>query len=572
MVESQLQSIGIGVSLGIVGLIGYYIYDAYRQSVKPSKYMLATEKMGFIGYEKSNGQRVTMEQQQEALLRIFQLAGYFTLPNIWHDLNSIQCIKNLENVFQEISAVVKFSNADQPDPRQFNAKYMRKNLFKSNNMDLQDALDLILYIIQYAYTRQIGQERYELVSPDWIITYANEYRQAARLLRLIDREYPSLNEYDGAWIAGAARIDLVQRILDFNYQIMTRNIKIDGETLVLAGEREIWANIDGISPSIRKQLLKISQNNIDIDTISLLSSTIDDSTRINEGKSYMIHLAKSYNIKLNASQPFIQYQSKEECPLDRFPDRIYANYDVNETSKLTETLLSHDLLQTFSNNIANKICIIDTLAQEQIRPNTASTARDAAERLIKRIFIGDYGDKKTFFILLCTNNPYIERQTLTTQRHVNGVMEKYGLIEKDYQIKIEGFGCSCKQPLIIVHSELSALTAEKWKFAVNDIQKSLRLKGSHLGIREKDDIEEQFILRNDEKIIKIQVKFQSMPLLMYGNLKFVPLMRTIRFFNTAGRASRPIDDDDDGAIFTDEVNGYTLGYVRERSMLCNGQL
>ena len=49
---------------------------------------------------------------------------------------------------------------------------MRKNLFKSDTIDLQDALDLLLYIAQHAFTREVGQERYELVSQDWIHTYA----------------------------------------------------------------------------------------------------------------------------------------------------------------------------------------------------------------------------------------------------------------------------------------------------------------------------------------------------------------------------------------------------------------
>jgi hypothetical protein len=183
----------------------------------------------------------------------------------------------------------------------------------------------------------------------------------------------------------------------------------------------------------------------------------------------MMNLAQFYNIKLNSSEPFIQYQSKDDCPPDRFPQRIYANYDTNETLKLTETLMSHDLLRTFLDNTTNNVSIIDTLAEKQSRPNTASTARDAAERLVKRILAGDYGEKKTFVILFASSNPYIERQTLATQRQVNLVLKKYGLDEKCYQIKIEGVGYSCKEPLEIVHSELAALIAEKWRIAIADI-------------------------------------------------------------------------------------------------------
>ena len=287
--------------------------------------MLIAQKMGFV------------EKQQEALLNIFQLAGYFTLSNLWRDLNCIGNIENLEEVFKEISAVVKFSNADQPDPTKFNAKYLRKNLFKSDNIDLHDALDLILYIGQYAFARDIGQERNELVSYKWIDDYAHEFCEAAQLLRLIDREYPTLNEYDGGWIPGASRIALSKRIIDYNNCLGLRNIKINGETLVLAGERELWANIDGMSPTASEKLLDASRNNIDIDTVTFEAFADDDPVIVNEGQSYMMHLAQLYNIRLNSSEPFIQYKNKDECPPDRFPHRIYANYDTSETSKLTET-------------------------------------------------------------------------------------------------------------------------------------------------------------------------------------------------------------------------------------------
>ena len=462
--------------LVVLFILGYFIFDAYQRSIKPSKYMLAAQKLGFIGHNKGDGQCISMETQQEALLRIFHLAGYFNMDNIWHDLNYIGNIQNPEKVFQEIASVIQYCNAHQPNPKKFNAKYMRKNLLKSDTIDIQDAVDLILYIGQHAFSRRIDQERCELVSPDWLITYTMEYSDAARLLCLIDREHGSVTVYDGCWIAGAARMTLAERIIDYNYSILSRNIKINGETLVLAGEREIWANIDGMPPGTMKKLLKASNERVDIDSVSFLPSTDERLGLIDEGKSYMINLAQFFNIQLSASDPFIQYDSKEQCPPDRFPHRIYANYNTNETSKLTETLMSYDLLKTFPNSNANDIRIIDTLARAQKRPNSASTARDAAERFVKRILDGNYGEKKAFIISLHTNNPYIERQTLATQWQVDQVLAENDLITKAYHIKVEGVGYSCKQPLTVVHSELGALIAEKWKCAVRHDERSLGLE------------------------------------------------------------------------------------------------
>jgi hypothetical protein len=450
-----------------------YTNAVYLRHIKPSKYILASEKYGFTGYPKMNNSKVTMEQHQEALLKVFQLAGYFNLPSLWRDLNSIGGIENIELVFKELSTVIQQCKADQKEPHKFDAKCMRMNLFKSDSIDIQDALDLILYIAQHAFNRQIGQERYELVSYEWMNTYADVYLQEARILRLIDREHPSLEKYDSAWIAGAARITLSQRIIDYISYIGYKNIKINGETLVLAGKREIWANIDGISPETKDKLVQASQNNIDIDSLSFSSSTNDESSRINEGKEYILHLAQLYNITLNPIQSFIQYDSKEEYPPDRSPNRIYANYATHETLKLTETLMAQDLLQTYSNTTAAiNISIIDTLAEEHTRPDTASTARDAADRFVRRIIDGVYGKRKDFTILFWTNNPYIERQTLSTQREVDQVLKMNGLTEKGVRIKIEGVGFSSKQSLTTVHSELGALMTEKWKIALAQIEQS----------------------------------------------------------------------------------------------------
>ena len=473
----------------------YRTCNDYQETVQPSQYILAALELGFLGYKKGNGVNISMEQHQEALLKIFQLAGYFNLSSIWNDLNCIGSIPNIEKVFDEISCIMKYSHADQPDPRKFDATYMRLNLFQNDSFDLHDALDFILYMAQHAFGRQNGQERYELVSPDWLTNNMDYYREIVRLLRLIDREYPTLSEYDSCWIAGAGRASLSQRIIDYNYYIHSQGIKIKGESLILAGEREIWANIDGIPPEMHEKLLETFQKNDDIDTLNFSSLLDDRYGTIMEGKRYMMDLARFYNIKLNASKPFVEYENQRECPQGRFPKRIYANYDdTNETMKLTETLISQDLLKTYSNHNTEKINVIDTRAHKQDRPDTASTARDAAERLIRRILAGEYGEQKIFNILLCTNNPSIERQALAAQRQVDQMLEKYGLTEEDFQIKIEGVGFSCSQSLATVHSEFGALITEKYKHAIADIEKTLR-KGP------KRDIHRLLLQTRDKHIV-----------------------------------------------------------------------
>jgi hypothetical protein len=134
--------------------------------------------------------------------------------------------------------------------------------------------------------------------------------------------------------------------------------------------------------------------------------------------------------------------------------------------------MSEDLLTTYLLHNGRSISIVDTLAEQHQRPNTASTARDAVKKLVERIISGEYGDKKEFVILFETNNPYIERQTIATQREANKILKDYKLSDKGYVIKVEGIGFKCKQDVATIHSEFGALIAEKWKNAVEHQKES----------------------------------------------------------------------------------------------------
>lgn len=151
--------------------------------------------------------------------------------------------------FKQVYPAIKKSKAYQNDPNKFNAKILRKNLGKGTELDEQDIVDLLLYISQNAFSRKSGQERNELISKDWMNEYEEAYLKTAKILNFIDRKVPEHQEYDGAWIAGASRIGVITRIIDYNYILSKYNIKIKGETLVLAGARPLWANIDGIAPT-----------------------------------------------------------------------------------------------------------------------------------------------------------------------------------------------------------------------------------------------------------------------------------------------------------------------------------
>ncbi|MES2215164.1 MAG: hypothetical protein V4485_03990 [Pseudomonadota bacterium] len=421
-----------------------------------SKFELAAEAMGFNGKYIARGQPTTSDKatEQEALLKIFYLAGYFEPHKLWEDINRMGGFKDPLQLFKSIYTVVIASGANQPNPAAFNAKLLREGLMNTDTISIHDAADLILYIGQHAFGRKAGQERNELSSQGWMAKHKREYFEAARKLGLIDRMDPSHEAYDAAWIAGASRIGLIPRIIDFKHNL-EKGLVVKGNTSILAGQRELWANIDGVNPEVLRRLLSTK----DIDTLETSLSSGEDIARVEEGQDYLKTLAHNTGIRLNPDDPLIQY-AQGDAPSGRVAGRVYANYAEGETRKLTESLLAQDLIKQFELSAA----IVDTASEGAQRPNTATTAKDAALEFIANIDPSNKEeDKKEFHVLLQSNQPYTERQTLSTQAAVDEALKNSGLWNKGYRIIVDGVGFGCRQDAPAVHSELGALIAEMWK-------------------------------------------------------------------------------------------------------------
>jgi len=334
-------------------------------------------------------------------------------------------------------------------------------------MDEQDGVDLLLYMAQHAFNRKPGQELNELDLQDWMTEYQENYLKAATVLGLINCIEPVYKKYDVAWIAGSDRSGVIARLIDYFRMIAQKDITVRGETFILSGARELWVDLDGVMPEVRDKLFAAFLSKENLDNLDISLSATKDQTRIEEGKAYIASLALRSGITLDVTKPFIQYEKPEDCPVGRVVGRLYPNYARDEKRKLTESLMSQDQLAIMNQS---SISIIDAPAAENgDRPNTEIVARHAAKKFIARIEKGDFGDKKHFFILLQSNQPYIERQTLVTQREVNRVLQVYGLDAKGYEITVEGVGFVCKEDIATVHSALGALMTEKWKTAMEGI-------------------------------------------------------------------------------------------------------
>ncbi len=176
-------------------------------------------------------------------------------------------------------------------------------------------MDFIAYLAQYAFNRVHGQERNELKSVDWMAEYKDAYIESARILGFIDRVRPMSEVYDEAWIAGASRVGLIARDIDYFEQPIKTNV-----VKVLAGARPLWAEIDGIAPELKAKLLKLHSEKRDIDSLDTTLMVGDISERTQEEIKYILELATKYSIMLDKTLPIITY-TKDICPNGLFPGR-----------------------------------------------------------------------------------------------------------------------------------------------------------------------------------------------------------------------------------------------------------
>lgn len=438
-----------------------------------SPFSKACIKLGLAGKEieiEQDGQtsliRVSEVEAEEALLRIFQMAGYFKPDNLWKDIYYMGDVNDPKAFYASVVEYVQKSGADQDDPGQFNAKFLRKNLFKNTNISTEEAADWIVYLSQNAFGRKNGAEPSEVPSEPWMEKYKDQFFNSAKKLGLIDRTLPAHKDYDLAWISGGPRLDFTTRTIDYIQLLKSDKIRVLGDTLALTGERPIWAEIDAISPSTKEKLNNAIKDSTNIDSLDFIVSNSEEEQE--EGKDYILLLAGKNCIKLDGDQPFFSCLDSRDCPNGYLPNRTYPNYSPKETRKLTESLMATDILNNYASGNKSGIKLVSiNLCKDNLRPTTETTVKDATNWLIERIKTGVFEEKTSLKILLQTNNPSIERQTLTAQMVVDNELEeaKKAGLDKKYTIKIDGVGLKNKNDVKFVDSELAALIATKYKYA-----------------------------------------------------------------------------------------------------------
>lgn len=459
----------------------YLRYEAqkareYSLSDSPYEIAFTTLKIGGKVITQTTEEKVVQvkisdDEAAESLLKIFHMAGYFKPENLWKDINGFG-IYNKEKFFQDVMQTLIKSDAAGDDPSKFNAAKLRKNLFKNTNISKEDATDFIIYLSQNAFGRNAGQERNELQSVDWMKTHKDLFMEQAKKLGMVDGIEPSQKSYDAAWIAGASRIGALTRIIDYIQKHKEHKLVIKYDTMILAGARPLWAEIDGISPDTKSLIESAFEKGVKIDNLNTTLAAGNDEDRTEEGKEYIKNLAQKNDIKLNENQPFISYSTKLDCPPGYELNRHYPNYAEGETRKLTESLMCNDLLKTYATQSGIKIKVVDTESgQDTSRPTTATTAEDAVKQLVSDNYCeieSNNRENASIKILLISNNPYIERQALQAEviiREPVRLTNETLILSCLLAGQVEGVGFRNKQDVPTTHSELAALLSVKYQAA-----------------------------------------------------------------------------------------------------------
>jgi hypothetical protein len=259
----------------------YQEVDAYKISRTTSSFSVAAKQFNF-----------NTNEEQEAFLNILYLAGYLKPEQVWQDLSRMGKSEDAKKLFPNLKYVLIKAGAHQDDPAKFNPAYLRKAWLRG--LDVEDAKDLMLYEAQHAFNRKASQERNEIKEQNWMNKYRDLYLSSAKDMGLIDRIEPKHQQYDAAWIAGASRVGVLARLIDFKYISDHKKIKLKDDIYILAGERELWAEIDGITPEVYQKLIIAQGTNIDYLDVSV--KTGDNSARNVEGMGYLSELAQKLNI------------------------------------------------------------------------------------------------------------------------------------------------------------------------------------------------------------------------------------------------------------------------------------
>lgn len=475
------------------------LYYGYKESSTPSPYMLAVEQMGFtdinikeIKKNKLQERFISSQDKQDAILKIFQMAGYFKPKKFMHDLMMLK-IKNPQKIYKQIMPAIIESKADG-EPENFDVQYLRKNLFKGSSLTIPEIQDWIVYLAQSGCKMKSDQVYTEIERSSWMAKYIKEFRAAAEELGIFDKRVPNKNYYDFAIIKATSRPKTLARLLDY-VELLKSGIFVKHGLVFLTSNRPIWAEFDGIQPDMLNYINYSIKENKPITMPENLLSDHDEDKILKEGIEYISHLSNEFNIRLNGFGEIVTFHEyTPDIPSGYKLNRHYPNYSRKEKRRLSEHLMAKDLLETYTPGLARKSSRYNGAVSDGQSLNFTHAIQLYAKKFFKDVKSGKYPAQKYFTILIQSNNPSIDRKRVVAIDAFEKEKKLHNLDDISFDIEVVGF--MNRDDIAYVSSEFAKLVYQKYKVtnSGSGIDKSLLL------MSERDN-EEYYYIFGDPPLI-----------------------------------------------------------------------
>ncbi len=366
--------------------------------------------IGTIAIRNENNELVRKIEPKEhatALFTYLHLAGYLSPEILQKAVQYLSAAKPFpcsnEELIKHFNTV--YSTACQGNG--FNADYFFDNFSNTPHIEVDDVIDLIVFLQQTAFDRNFGKERDNLQTKPWLEQYPEKFVALATNLGIVTPLPPKHPEYCGTGIMGAAYVRLKPRITYFGTLAKTKC----GEVSAITGERE-------------------------------LSKGLDD--------GIMEEVAKAVGKPINY--------------VERGPEgakRIYLD-------GVTETMMVNYMLMKMQPS--KHIEVVDSATEEgHWRATTTQGAKDIALKVVLKIKNKELQSDKDgiYRYMIIADQPYPGRMTRQVQRAFDAELKSQGL--GSVKLIVEGVG-PCIQAseltdigvLTRMNSELGSLMAERY--------------------------------------------------------------------------------------------------------------
>jgi len=184
---------------------------------------------------------ISVAEHAEALCCCLGRLGYFSAGSLTKAVDYLaaekpfSCSKAI--VTEDLIGVCEEALSNKTTP--FDWFYFSENFCKEDYFQVDDIIDLIVFLNQTAFDRQFGVERNQLSINPFIAQHSDEFQKLAKILGVMTPLPPVQSSYYGTGIMGASSRSVECRIDYFNL------LKVDcGTVWALSGYRKLSEDLD----------------------------------------------------------------------------------------------------------------------------------------------------------------------------------------------------------------------------------------------------------------------------------------------------------------------------------------